>query len=213
MRTKTLLLTAALSAVAITGAFAQSTNVYSANIVGYVNYVNPPGYRMIANPLNSTNNDVSNIFANPPAGLTIFKRNAGGTGYDSATFDPDIPGWSGPLTISPGEGAFLFNPDGGNYTNTFVGEVVLNSTNGVPAGYSIRSSVVPQSGGIQTVLGYPVGNGDTIFRFNGSGYNSSTFDPDVPGWTDGEPTPNVGESFWIFNNGATKNWVRNFSVN
>jgi hypothetical protein len=219
MRTKTLLLTAAISAVALTGAVAQSTNVYSANIVGYVNYVNPPGYRMIANPLNSTNNSVANIFANPPDYLSVFKRNAAGTGFDGATYDPDIPGWSNPtLTLSPGEGGFIFVPGAVNYTNTFVGEVVLNSTNGVPSGYSIRGSVVPQSGGIQTVLSFPVSlsdtNSTTIFRYNGTSYNASTWDPiDTFGWTAGEPSINVGEGFWIFNANAPKSWVRNFTVN
>lgn len=232
MRTKTLLLTAAILAGSLATSLAQATNVYSANIVGYVNKVNVPGYQMIANPLNGTNNTVVNIFAGPPDYLTVFKRNALGTGYDSSTFDPDAgPGgaWTAPgLTLAPGEGAFLFNPLVGNYTNTFVGEVTLDSTNTYAEGYSIRASVVPQSGGIQTVLLLPVSPSDpknsTIFRFNagGSGYKSYTYDTEDLGgtWTssaiDGpEPSPGVGEAFWIANGtgNGTKQWIRHFTVN
>lgn len=225
MRTKTLLLVAAISAVSLASSLAQSTNVYSANIVGYVNYVNVPGYAMIANPLNSTNNTVVNIFANPPDYLTIAKRNAAGTGYDFSQYDPDAgPAWTDPaLSLAPGEGAFLYNPLVGNYTNTFVGEVVLNSTNAIPTGFTIRGSVVPQSGGLETVLLLPVSPSDpknvTIYRFNagGSGYQTYTHDSEDNGgaWSPSEPAPNVGEGFWIANpadNGA-KSWIRNFTVN
>ena len=232
MRTKTLLLVAAISAVGLATSLAQSTNVYSANIVGYVNYVNVPGYAMIANPLNSTNNTVQNIFASPPDYLTIFKRNAAGTGYDRASFDPDVPGWDNPtLTLAPGEGCFLYNPLVGNYTNTFIGEVVLNSTNPIPTGFAIRGSVVPQSGGLQTVLGLPLTPADpqntVVYRLKpfpgsvGGGYGIYRYDTEDLGgtWTSSEspvePAPAVGEGFWINNpaaNGA-KSWIRNFTVN
>ncbi len=223
MRTKTLLLTAAIIAGSLATSLAQATNVYSANIVGYVNKVNVPGFQMIANPLNGTNNTVVNIFASPPDYLTVFKRNAAGTGYDSSTYDPDVPGWTDPtLTLVPGQGAFLFNPLVGNYTNTFVGEVTLNSTNTYGEGFNIRASVVPQSGGVQTVLLLPVSPSDpkntTIFRFNagGSGYTSSTYDTEDLGgtWNPSEPSPGVGESFWIANGtgNGTKQWIRNFTV-
>jgi hypothetical protein len=210
MRIKTLLCLAALTAGVAT-TMAQS-NVYSLNIVGYVTVTNVVGTRLIANPLNTTNNDVSNLFQNPPALLTIFKRNAPGTGYDSSTFDPDIPGWSAPLVVDPGDGIWISNPGPGSYVNTFVGEVKLNSTNAVPSNYSLKSSVIPQAGKIETDLLYPRGNLDTIFTFNGVGYDSYTYDPDIPGWSPTEPTINVAQGFWIFNNGAAKNWIRNFSV-
>src|SRR6185369_1568068 len=113
MRTK-LLLGLAVLAAGVATSMAQS-NVYSLNIVGYVTYTNPTGYRIVGNPLNATNNDVSTLFQNPPALLTIFKRNSSGTGYDSSTFDPDIPGWSAPLVVDPGTGVWIANPGPGNY--------------------------------------------------------------------------------------------------
>jgi len=147
-----------------------------------------------------------------PRLLTIFKRNSAGTGYESSTYDPDIPGWSTPMVVDPGTGIWIANPGPGNYVNTFVGEVKLSSTNAVPAGYSLKSSVIPQQGGIETALLYPRGDLDTIFFFNGVGYDSFTYDPDVPGWSPSEPAPKVGQGFWVFNNVTAKNWVRNFSV-
>jgi hypothetical protein len=211
MRTKTLLIAVAALAAGLASSMAQA--VYSQNVVGYVNLpTTAGGYKIAANPLNTTNNDVQYIFQNPPAGLTIFKRNNAGTGYDQSTFDPDIPGWTAPLVVNPGDGIWITSPV--NYTNTFVGEVLQgNLTNAVPAGYSLKSSQVPQSAGVATAMNYPIGNGDTFFFWNGVGYDQTTYDPDIPGWTAGEPTPSVAQGFWINNPNASKNWTRSFTVN
>jgi hypothetical protein len=88
MRTKTLLLTAALSAAGIATSMAQ--NVYSVNMVGYINKTMPKGLSMIANQLNaSPNNKVTTLFGTPalvdlgpgvPGAITINKFN--GINYD-----------------------------------------------------------------------------------------------------------------------------------
>ena len=69
-----------------------------------------------------------------------------------------------------------------------------------------KELVIPQAGGIETVLLYPRGDLDTIFIFNGAGYDSSTYDRTC--LTQSRPNIAVGQGFWIFNNGATKNWIR-----
>jgi hypothetical protein len=212
MRTKVLLCAAALAAGALS-TMAQS-NVYSLNIVGYVNYTQPANsYRIAANPLNQTNNDVQYLFPTAASypGLTIYKRNSAGTGYDSSTFDPDFLVWSSPLSVKPGDGVWINTPAGIPFTNTFVGEVVLDSTNAVPAGYSLKGSVVPQAGLIQTTLGYPTDLGDSIYIWNGIGYDTSTFDPDFATWSPSEPSIAVAQGFWIFNNAAAKSWIRHFA--
>jgi len=210
MRTKTLLFLAAVTAGGIATSMAQT---YSQNIVGYVNVISPPGYRMVSNPLQGTNNDVSVLFQNPQNQTSLYKRNLAGTGYDTTTYDIDFGGWSDPMTLAPGEGAFILVPGPAQYTNTFIGEVKLNSTNNIPSGFSIRASVIPQAGGLGSVLGAPVSGltNATIYRFTGSAYNQFTLDPDF-GWIPSEPTPSVGESFWILNQNAATNWIRNFSV-
>ena len=63
MRTKTILLTAAVLAAGLGASVAQS--VFSVNAVGYVNVTIRPGYNLIANPLNNGGNTVSEVL--PPA--------------------------------------------------------------------------------------------------------------------------------------------------
>jgi len=211
MRIKTLLCLAALTAGLATS-MAQS-NVYSLNIVGYVTTTNNSGFSIIANPLNGTNNNVSSIFADAPVGTKVFRFNGGG-GYDIATYDPD-DGWLNTFNVDPGLGVWIQLPS--QYIKTYVGEVQLGSTNNVPSGFSIKSSVIPQAGKLQTELLWPAHPGDKVFKFNGSGYDIYTFDPD-DGWigplgVGDEPKANVAQGFWIQNNfGSTEPWVRNFTV-
>lgn len=190
------------------------SNVYSLNIVGYVNYTQPANtFRLGANPLKLVDNDVANVFTAGPnyPGLTIFKRNIAGTGYDQSTFDVDLSSWTAPLDVPPGTGLWISTPVGTPFTNTYVGEVVLNSTNPIPAGYSLKGAILPQAGLIQTTLLYPANFGDTISTWNGLGYDDSTYDVDLSDWTPSEPSINVAQGFWINNGSAAKNWIRNFT--
>jgi hypothetical protein len=216
MRLKTLLCLAALTAgTAIT--MAQS-NVYSLNIVGYVNTTNANGFSMIANPLNATNNDIKVLFADAPVNAKVFRFQGGA--YVLYFNDVD-DGWSGPggpgatFNLNPGEGVFFQNPST-PYVKTYVGEVVLNSTNVVPNGFSLRSSVIPQQGKVQTDLLYPGNVNDKVFRWSGTAYILYFNDVD-DGWTGpggpgDEPVLRVAESAFFQNNSPTKNWVRNFVV-
>jgi hypothetical protein len=213
MKTKTLILTALL---AVAGAATSSAQVYSLNVVGYVNQAVPSGFSMIANQLQGTSTKIADIFnsTTTPNNTAVFKYT--GSGYASMTLVDGF--WEGDnvdLTLAPGEGAFVSTPS--SFTNTFVGEVVLNSTNVVPSGFSIRSSVVPQSGAIDTVLNYQPGNNDAVFLYQPTTKNYKGYTFVDGGWESDDgtvsPSPKVGESFFIFNAGAQKNWVRNFTVN
>src|SRR5438046_266620 len=117
MRTKTLLCAAALAAGIATSAVAQS-NVYSLNVVGYVNVTVPAGYSLIANPLNAGNNTVSNLFnATNPLGATVYTWN--GSFFVANQLDEFGGGWANPtLPLAPGVG-FFFNNGGAPFTNTF----------------------------------------------------------------------------------------------
>src|SRR5438270_1616829 len=162
MRTKTLLLTAALSAAGLATSMAQ---VYSVNIVGYVNLNIPVGYSMIANQLNATpDNTVINLMPTPPNLTTVYKFDPTSALFSSADYTDGA--WEGDLTITanPGEGIFIYTPAA--FTQTFVGEVQLVSDHALPNGFSIVSSVIPQSGALDTVLNYIPGNLDTVYQFN-----------------------------------------------
>src|SRR5690349_8577884 len=64
MRTKTLLIAAAAMAAGVSASMAQVT--YSQNIVGYVNVTAPAGqYIMIANPLTTGNDVLTNVITAP----------------------------------------------------------------------------------------------------------------------------------------------------
>jgi len=207
MRTKTLLLTAVLAAAGIASSMAQ---VYSVNIVGYVNVSVPAGFSIIANPLNnSAGNDLNTLIPNAGVGDTIYKWN--GSGFDAFTYlDPDPAlRWSPNTTLVPGEGAFY--SAGAAATVTFVGEVQLNSTNHLPAGFSLKSSVVPQSDKLDN-LGFPADVGDNVYFFRNGGYQAATFlDPAIGFAPDAIPA--VGEGFFVQKTVAAADWKRSFSVN
>ncbi len=219
MRTKTLILTTVLGVASAATTMAQ---VYSVNAVGYVNKTLVPGFQLVANPLDAGagNNTIAKLFAGVPAGTVVYKYT--GTGFDVNDYDPDTygaQGWATPdMTLVPGEGAFVLLPPGANFTVTFVGEVAQgNLSNPLPAGFSIRSSQVPQSAALDTVLKFPVSNGDFIYQYNTTtkSYDTSDYDTDTygpQGWPGAAPAPAVGEAFWVKKLAAT-NWTRTFSVN
>jgi hypothetical protein len=222
MRTKTLLLSAAVFTAGIVASTAQS--VYSINAVGYVNITVVNGYSLIANPLNGTNNVISTIMPTVPEASVVLRWNnaaqtffqadtyLGGVWYDG-DFNP-----SGTV-LNPGQGFFFQNNSGSSATLTFVGEVPQGSlTNQIGANYGFYSSQVPQSGTL-TQLGFPGQDGMSYNAWNAGGQTYGQAYTYLGGqWYDGnfnpgDPSPAVGESFLIFNPGAAVNWTRTFSVN
>jgi hypothetical protein len=161
---------------------------------------------MIANPLNTTNNTLNALLTDVPPATQVLKWN--GSGFDVSTFA--FGSWDQNFTLNPGEGAFINL--GAAHTLTFVGEVMQGSlTNSIPAGYSIRGSQVPQSGGVTTVLGLSqLASPSQILIWTGSSYNLHTL---VFGsWDPTEPQINVGQSFFV-NSETAVQWTRTFSVN
>lgn len=215
MRTKALILTAAVGAMSVASSMAQ---VYSVNAVGYINVTVPAGkLKMIANQLNSANMTIGALIPTAPDGMQMYQFLPSGT-YDIATYDGLFNNaWDKPnLPISPGGGLFAFNPDTSPFTITFVGEVPQGAalSNPFPTGLSIRSSIVPQAGGISSDLGYPAEDGDQCYQYDSvnSTYIIRTYDGLFNNAWDVEPNISVGEAFFMFSSNP-KNWVRNFSVN
>jgi hypothetical protein len=210
MRTKTLLLTAALCAAGIATSKAQA--VYSVNAVGYVNTKLGASYNLISNPLNNTatgGNQIKNLFASLPAGSQIFKFN--GTKYDEADVDEftgEITGPAATLEVAPGEGVFV-RVDAAT-TVTFVGEVPAgNLVNHIPAGFSIRASQVPQAG-TATALGFPAAEGDQVFVFSNATQKYTTSNYSFGAW-DTEPSFDVGVAAFVRTDVA-KDWTRTFDI-
>lgn len=215
MRTKTLLLTAALSAAGIATSMAQA--VYSVNAVGYVNTTLKPGFNLISNPLTAADNSINALFgsiAGIPNQLTVYKFGPGG--FVSASYD-DLDGnfgANGALTVLPGEGVFVLNPTAGNLTVTFVGEVPQGDLkNPLPQGFSIKASQVPQEG-TAAELGLVGEQADQIHKFLGAaGYRTSAYDDLDGAWSPALEPLAVGEAFFLFKVLPGKSWDRTFKVN
>jgi hypothetical protein len=103
---------------------------------------------------------------------------------------------------------------GGNVTE--VGEVHQGTT-AVPVatGFQIKSLVPPLQTTIKTAMGYPAGNNDKVYLFsNPSTYSTRTYFSSTGTWAGGEPSPAVGQAFWLQRaaaNGATT-WNQTYSV-
>lgn len=222
MKTKSLLLTALLTVAGTAGLMAQSSNVYSQNIVGYVTQTIPSGFSMISVQLKgSVDNKVQTLFPAPPNNTSFYQYFPSVGRYKILTYVSSVDGWDGEdqqtldMTLNPGQGSFIFAPS--SFTNTSVGEVQLSSTNTVLKGFNMVSSALPVAGQVNTDLQYPVGPNDAVYRFNTAlnRYDIWTF---VDGdWDTGAsnpaPVPNVGEGFWIFNAQATNTvWARTITV-
>jgi hypothetical protein len=219
-------------------ATSMAQNVYSLNVVGYVNVTLPSHqFYCVANPLDATlggtvagGNDITNLFsATTTAGL------AGNSYFD--VFLPALIDYAAPVTYSalskkwassydmpPGKAVLFFNAGAADAVVTFTGQVEQGTYNVASMGshqFSMLGSPVPIGGDITnstTVLGLvPTGN-DLLETFNGAtiDWNApSTWSALSKKWSaTASSTINPGQGFLYFNaNAAANNWVSNFTVN
>jgi len=211
------------------------TNVYSLNIVGYVNLSLPPGFSMIACQFQTTNNTIASLLNDASGvydGIQIYKWN--GTGFSLDTGDsalsPYANGWdnNGVITLNPGEAAWLKNPRTTNVNVVFLGTVpsgTLSVSVKGPGAFNMISSPVPVAGDVVTnpimnLTNY--GNGDKVYVYNNPG-GFTTYTVDIPLGSEGyqsqwdapgDPQVNVGQGFWYLTSKTTSSftWTENFSV-
>lgn len=210
MRTKSLCLAAATLAAGVLASSAQS-NVYSLNIVGYVNTVLKGGgaFTLVANPLDDGNgNQLTNLVAALPNKSTVQVWN--GTGYTPAS--KALGNWSTNFSIPPGTGFFVKNANATDITNTFVGNVVASpATNSFSAGvYALVGSPLPIGGSLNDTnfnLGQTLPNKSTIQIWDNSG--AGAFVPSskaLNAWS-ANLTINVGQGAFV-KSASTTNWVQ-----
>jgi hypothetical protein len=225
MRTKTLLLTAALSFAGLATSMAQ---VYSVNAVGYVNLTLESGFNLIANQLNRTpDNKLDTILPGVPVESQVFKFSGGlytADIYDGSAWLNAESGAPSTTTMGPGQGFFFYNAKvpAGQITVTFVGEVPQGDVGfSMPQFFSLVSSKVPQSIVLSPANGFPNVLEALYLTYNATtqSYNTSLIN-DGSGWLDSESgaaataQPAVGQGFFIYNpNPAPLVWTRTFSVN
>jgi len=220
MRTKTLLCAAALAA----GVASSMAQVYSLNVVGYVNvaYNNPGNFYLSTVPVNSTNNTLNELLPTCPDGTVVGLWDASiqdlnATVPQYSTFDH---AWHPNVVLKAGQGFFVAPAE--PFTNTFVGEVKQGSVTNALLGngnFDMIGSSVPLGGGFSNVLDqYPGTDGDVvgiwaepIQDLNATVPQYSTFDNK---WHPDFPTVNfnVADGFFLARAGGPLNYVRTFSV-
>lgn len=183
----------------------------SKNILGYASIALPPGFSMVANPFNAPSNRVGALLPNMPDGSMLSK-------FDTSLFrltnnSVKDGQWTNPgEALVPGEGAIIFNPTTDFKTLNFVGDVSQGRlTNPIPAGMSIRSSIVPQPGQLNTDLAFPIAEGDVVHVFDRDQQKYMIYTFTAQGWGGNPPVIGVGESFWIGKK-HPGNWVRNIAL-
>ena len=188
--------------------FAQT--VYPVNAVGFYDISVPPGRQsLLANSLNAWTNTVGALFPNVPHGTQVMKLN-----QVPATVVTNIfafGSWTDPqMTLVPGEGFQFVNPTSTNLTYTIVGYVQQGTlVTPIPSGTSWLGSQVPESGRLNTDLGLPVANGDTVKLVSGGVTNTFAFASGS--WDPSEPLLATGQGF-EFQTAIAKNWVRIFNA-
>jgi len=230
MRTKTIILGAAIVAAGALSSMAQS-NVFSLNTVGYYTLSLSHGFQIVANQLDADGTGAANTIqsvlgTNLPNGSKVFVF-TGGAFAATATYSSAAHAWGGNTNaantvMQPGSGFFLQIPAAATLpvNLTVVGNVL--GTNGVtntfttayPLGFSILSSKVPVAGGITTGLGLNATNGDFVFQFNPAtqSYGSKhTWSSAASAWSAGQPTNAVGGAL-MYNGKTGGNWVQNFII-
>lgn len=193
------------------------SNVYSLNIVGYVNVPVTNGLlSLLSNPLKPSNGDynITNTIKLDDAnsgGSTIYQWNAGTSSWETFDYFSGF-GWFPDAPQPLGSGFFILPSF--SQTITLVGEVQTgSSTNVIAPGLSLLGSKVPVAG---NEPGGAVGaGGDTLYTWD-AGANSWVSQDyfDGYGWFDANssgtngPALKVAEGIFILNNGTAKNWIK-----
>jgi len=196
------------------GLVSSSAQVYSANVVGYINVSLTNGFTMVANQLDvdgtGTNNNIATVMGTAiPANTVVEAWN--GVGFSSTKWTGTKWTVSSALftnAMQPQVGFFVSSP-----ANTNIVEVgnVLQGTNTVPVapGFQVVSFKAPITGGIASALGYVPTKNDVVEIWNGVGFSSHKWSGTI--WTAGEPSLQVGQAVFL-DAVATNNWTQGFTV-
>jgi len=230
-----MLVSALLGTLGSVAVMAQS-NVYSLNVVGYINVTCPPGFSIIACPLISSPDPITGTLNTIG---TLLPNGQNQLAQCSVwSYDPAVPGdytndaastkgnantngWKngGQITIMPGQAVWFDNAFTSNLTFTFVGTVPTGSlTNSLNLGFNLVSSILPMSGDLVTnglsMFTNPTAQ-DAVWVYTPSITNYTTYGyTKKNGWGPSNPQiPNVGEGFWYQSaNAGTTLWIENYSV-
>jgi len=211
-----MILGAALLAAGVASSMAQS-NVYSVNVVGYVNLSLTNGLNLVANQLDfdgtGTNNTIIGVFSNSlPTGSFVYKFVSGTFqtyGFSRSGWSPNTTG----VSLNPGEACFV--SVGAPTTVTTVGQVLQGPlTNTLSGALTLVSSVAPLSGAVDSTgnggLNYTPTTSDFVYLWNTTNQNYTTYGHSRSGWSPNSPVLSVGQGFFLST--PQTSWVNTFTV-
>jgi hypothetical protein len=217
MNTKTLLIAAAALAAGIMTSQAQ---VYSQNIVGYINVPLPAGQSLIANQLDFDGTGLHNsiytaVGTNLPVNSQVLAWSGGAFTTSKLLANHT---WSGAANVvftnamNPGGGFFISVPVATNVT--FVGNVITGTnTYPITAGFQIVAPSGPVAGTIDGTNGYTPSKvgavGDQILVWGGLSYTTHKWLGSS--WSGGDPQLAVGQSVFL-DAVVNTNWTQVLNV-
>ena len=206
---KTLLIAGAALAAGVVTSQAQ---VYSANVVGYVNVVITANtLTLVANPLDDGTNTIASLAAALPNKSSIQVWN--GSGYNVSS---KVAGaWNVNLSIPVGTGFFVKSPTA--TTNTFVGNVIVapggSTTNALPAASLVLvGAAIPFTGDLNDTnlnIGPSLPNKSSIQVWTGSGFTLSS---KAAGAWSTPLTISAGQGFFV-KSASAANWIETLPAN
>ncbi|HEV2694637.1 MAG TPA: PEP-CTERM sorting domain-containing protein [Verrucomicrobiae bacterium] len=175
--------------------------VYSGNIVGYINQSIAAGNNLIANQLSNSNNTLGVLFAQTtPEGTTFTKWDAANNQYLPASTYDTTGGWSIDYSLNYGEGGLLNSPT--SFNNVFVGSVWPGFT-GDPftpplvsdTGVLLLACVIPiNNASFYDVVGRDPADGEFVTVLNPLTQLESTTTYDDGSWDNGNPALAMGQA-------------------
>ena len=183
-----------------------NAQVYTQNIVGYINQVLYPGDNLIANQLAYSNNTLNAIFQpGVPEGATFTEWNPTAQQYlPNSVYDTNS-GWSINYELGYGQGGLFYTPVA--FTNTFVGDVwpgVNLTNNGLPffipplvtgGGSLLLACYVPIAPAtFYDVVGRDPQDSESVTYLNAFSQVSTTTTFQNGAWDNGAPGLDVGQA-------------------
>jgi len=175
--------------------------VWSGNVVGYINLDLYSGNNLVANQLASSDDTLNTIFqSGVPEGSTFTEWNPSTQQYLPASVYDTTSGWSINYSWGYGQGGLFNTPT--TFIYTFVGTVwpgfQINSPFVPPLvannGAQLLACVLPIQATYYDVMGRDPQNGDSVTTLDGPSQTSTTTTYDNGAWSDGAPLLNVGQA-------------------
>ena len=176
--------------------------IYSSNIVGYVNLPILAGDNLIANQLSYSDNTLSSIFGvGVPDGSTFTEWNPAAQQFLPVSTYSSETGWSINYSLTYGEGGLFHST--ADFTNTFVGDVwpgigpmgLFNPPLISADGLLLLSCVIPITNAtFYAVVGRNPQDGEYVTRLDPTTQTYFTTTYHDGAWDNGDPVLGLGES-------------------